>query len=121
MDWSIGDVIWSVIVLTFWVLVLSMFVRVFADIWRRDDVSGVAKALWILLIVVLPFVGILIYVIARPAMTEQDRRIAAEELERARRLEGYSAADEVAKLAKLRDEREITAEEYEELRSRAML
>jgi len=86
VDWSLGDVIWSVIAFTFWVLVLVMFVRVFADLWRRDDLSGAAKAAWIALIVVLPFVGVLIYVIARPTMTEQDRRAAAEELERARRL-----------------------------------
>lgn len=92
MDWSLGDVTWSVIAFTFWVLVLVMFVRVFADLWRRDDLSGAAKAAWLALIVVLPFAGILIYVIARPTMTEQDRRIAAEELERERRLEGYSAA-----------------------------
>lgn len=88
MEWSLGDVIWSVIVLTFWVLVLSMFVRVFADIWRRDDLSGLTKAAWVLLMVVLPFVGILIYVIARPTMTEQDRRIASQELGRRRRSEG---------------------------------
>ena len=121
MDGSLDDVIWAVIVFTFWVLVLTMFVRVFADMFRRDDLSGVAKAGWVVLIVLLPFLGILGYVIARPAMTEQDRRIAAEELDRRRRLEGYSAADEVAKLAKLRDDREITAEEYAELKSRAML
>ncbi|HSD49571.1 MAG TPA: PLDc N-terminal domain-containing protein [Actinomycetota bacterium] len=80
MDWTFGDVIWALVVLTFWVLVLTMFVRVFADILRREDLTGVAKAAWVLLLVVLPFVGILIYVIARPTMTEQDRRIAAEEL-----------------------------------------
>lgn len=85
MDLTLGDAIWSAIVLTFWVLVLSMFVRVFADIWRRDDLTGVTKAAWVLLLIVLPFVGILIYVIARPTMTERDRRIAAQELERERR------------------------------------
>ncbi|HET9723802.1 MAG TPA: PLDc N-terminal domain-containing protein [Actinomycetota bacterium] len=80
MDWTFGEVIWAVVVLTFWVLVLTMFVRVFADILRREDLTGMAKAAWVLLLVVLPFVGILIYVITRPTMTEQDRRIAAEEL-----------------------------------------
>lgn len=88
MDWTFGDLIWFVIALTFWVLVISMFVRVFADILRRDDVSGWGKSGWVLLIVVLPFLGILIYVIARPAMTEQDRRIASAELRRGTRSEG---------------------------------
>lgn len=80
MDGSFGDLIWALVALTFLVLVITMFVRVFADIVRRDDVSGWGKAGWTVLIVVLPLVGILIYVVARPTMTEQDRRIASEQL-----------------------------------------
>jgi predicted membrane channel-forming protein YqfA (hemolysin III family) len=118
---SLGDVLWSMVVFFFWFMLIWMFIMVFGDIFRREDVSGLAKAGWILLIVVLPLLGILIYVIARPRMTEQDRRVASEELARRRRLEGYSAADEVAKIAKLRDEGKISAEEYTELKSRAML
>ena len=55
--------------------------------------------------------------IARPKMTEQDRQMMMEAQEQQRRLQGYSAADEVAKLAKLRDEGKITAEEYETMKA----
>jgi predicted membrane channel-forming protein YqfA (hemolysin III family) len=109
------------IVFFFWIMAIWIFISIFADIFRRNDLSGWAKAGWILLLFVLPFLGALIYVIARPKMTEQDREIMMKAQEQQRRLEGYSAADEVAKLAKLRDAGEISAEEYEEMKRKAML
>ena len=74
-----------------------------------------------MLIFIVPFLGILIYLIARPKMTEQDKEMMAAMSERERRASGYSAADEVAKLAKLRDEGKITAEEYEQMKAQAMM
>ena len=120
MNWSFGDVVWSMIVFFFWFMFIWMFIGVFGDIFRRNDLTGVAKAGWILLIVILPFLGILIYMIARPKMTAQDREILVATQERQRRVEGFSSADEIAKLAKLRDEGKITAEEYERLKAKAM-
>jgi hypothetical protein len=105
----------------FWFMAIWVFIAVFGDIFRRDDLSGGAKAGWLLLIIILPLIGILIYLIARPKMTEQDRRMMSEMAERERRSAGYSAADEVAKLAKLRDEGSITAEEYESMKKKAMM
>jgi len=78
VDWSLGDFLLSMLTLFFWLAFLWMFIAVFGDLFRRDDLSGVAKALWILLIVVLPLLGVLVYVIVRPRMTEQDRLKAAE-------------------------------------------
>ena len=119
-EWSLGSVIWAMVVFFFWFMFIWMFIAIFADIFRRNDISGWVKAGWIILICLLPFLGILIYMIARPKMTEQDRQMMMEAQEQQRRLEGYSAADEVAKLAKLRDEGKITAEEYETMKQRAM-
>jgi hypothetical protein len=121
MDWSFGEVMWSMLVFFLWVIFIWMFVAVFADIFRRDDLSGWGKAGWVFLIFVLPFLGILIYMIARPKMTEQDRRMLAEAEEQQRRVRGYSAADEIQKLAKLRDEGQISAEDYERLKAQALL
>jgi len=119
-EWSLGSVIWAMVVFFFWFMFIWMFIAIFADIFRRNDIGGGAKAGWIILICILPFLGILIYMIARPKMTEQDRQMMMEAQEQQRRLQGYSAADEVAKLAKLRDEGKITAEEYESMKQRAM-
>ena len=120
-EWGFGSVLWTMIVFFFWVMFIWMFIAIFSDIFRRNDLSGWAKTGWILLIFVVPFLGILIYVIARPKMTEQDKQMLMQAQEAQRRIQGYSAADEVAKLAKLRDEGKITAEEYEEMKKRAMI
>jgi type VI protein secretion system component VasK len=120
-EWTFGSVLWAMIVFFFWFMLIWMFIGVFADIFRRTDLSGGAKAGWLLLIFVLPLFGILIYLIARPKMTAQDKEMMAEMQERERRVSGYSAADEVAKLAKLRDEGKITPEEYERMKQQAMM
>ena len=118
---DLGDVLWFMLAFFFWFMVIWIFIAVFGDIFRRDDLSGWAKAGWIVLIFLVPFLGALIYVIARPEVTDQDRRLARAALERDRRVSGYSAADEVAKLAGLRDAGQLTAEEYETLKRQAML
>ena len=120
-EWSFGNVLWTMLVFFFLFMAIWIFITVFADIFRRRDLSGWAKGGWILLIFIVPFLGALIYLIARPKMTEQDKedmeRMQAAEM----RVSGYSPADEVAKLSKLRDEGKITAEEYEEMKKRAMM
>ena len=120
-EWNLGSVFVAMIYFFFIFMLIWMFIAVFADIFRRNDIHGGAKAMWIILIFVIPLIGILIYMIARPKMTEQDKEMMAAAQEAQRRVEGYSAADEVAKLAKLRDEGKITAEEYEEQKKRAMM
>jgi type VI protein secretion system component VasK len=120
-DYGLGEVLWTMLAFFFWFMIIWIFIAVFGDIFRRNDLSGGAKAGWILLIIILPFIGLLIYMIARPKMTEQDKQMIAEVQERERRASGYSAADEVAKLAKLRDEGKITAEEFETMKKQAMM
>ena len=81
--------------------------------WRRRG--------WIFLLFVLPFIGALIYMIARPKMTEQDKERIEQMQEAQRRVSGYSAADEIEKLTKLRDSGAITAEEFEEMKRKALI
>jgi hypothetical protein len=102
-DWSFGDVLWAMIIFFFWFMAIWIFITVFADIFRRRDLSGGAKAGWIILIFIVPFLGAIIYLIARPKMTAQDQEDMARMQEAERRVSGYSPADEVAKLSKLRD------------------
>jgi hypothetical protein len=120
-EWSFGSVLWTMLVFFFWTMAIWIFISVFADIFRRNDLSGWAKAGWILLIFILPFFGTLIYVIARPKMTEQDREMIQRAQEAQRRVEGYSPADEIQKLAALRDSGKITNEEYEDMKRQAMM
>jgi hypothetical protein len=120
-DWSFGSVLWAMVVFFLWVAAIWLFIALFSDIFRRNDLSGGAKAGWILLLFVVPFLGALIYIVARPKMTEQDRQIIEQQQEIQRRITGYSPADEVEKLGKLRDSGDITVEEYEELKRKALI
>ena len=120
-EWGLGSVVWAMLVFFFWFMAIWIFITVFADIFRRNDISGWAKGGWILLIFIVLFLGALIYLIARPKMTEQDKQLMEQAQEAQRRIEGYSAADEIAKLTKLRDSGDITAEEYEDMKRKASL
>ena len=94
-EYDFGDLMWTMLAFFFWFMLIWMFIAVFADIFRRRDLSGGAKAGWILLIFILPLFGILIYVIARPRMTEQDRERAMSAAA-AQGASGYSSPDHFA-------------------------
>jgi hypothetical protein len=120
-EWSLGNVLWAMLVFFFWFMAIWIFISVCADIFRRRDISGWAKGGWVLLIFIVPFLGALIYLIARPRMTAQDKEDMERMQEAQRRVSGYSPAEEIAKLSKLRDENKITAEEYEDMKRKAMM
>jgi hypothetical protein len=119
MDWDFGDIFLTMIMFFFWFLFVWMFISVFSDIFRRHDLSGLAKAGWIFVICVLPFLGILLYMIVRPKMTEQDKAMLEEAEARHRRATGYSAADEIAKLSELHKSGTISDQEFERLKAKA--
>jgi hypothetical protein len=121
VTWTPGTFLWSTLVFFFWIVVIWMFIALFADILRRD-MSGWAKAGWIILIVLLPFIGILIYLIARPRTAGFPSPVAIDESrgDSAYGVPGHSAADEISSAARLRDEGTITAAEFERLKLRAL-
>ena len=118
---TFGEILWSMLIFFFWFMAIWIFITVFADIFRRNDIHGWAKAGWIFLIFILPFIGAMIYLIARPKMTEQDKEMMEKAQEAQNRMSGYSAADEISKLSALRDQGKISAEEYEDLKKKAMM
>src|SRR5580765_3398300 len=118
---TLGDILWGMLVFFFWFMAIWIFITIFADIFRRNDLSGWAKAGWILLIFIVPFLGALIYIIARPKMTAQDKEMMEQAQEAQRRVSGHSPADEIAKLAELRDKGEISADEYNDLKRKATM
>ena len=69
-DYGFGSFLWTMFAFFFWFMLIWMFIAVFADIIRRKDLSGGAKAGWIVLIFIVPLFGILIYVIARPSIVD---------------------------------------------------
>ena len=117
---TFADAFWSMIVFFFWVMLIWMFIAVFADIFRRNDIHGGVKAVWILVIFIIPLFGILIYLVMRPKMTEQDKELIQEQQAAQRRASGYSVADELTKLAELKAAGTITDAEYDKLKAQAM-
>jgi putative oligomerization/nucleic acid binding protein len=125
MDWSVWDVIWTSFVFFCWIAVLVIFFQVVIDIFRSHDLSGWAKAGWLILIVILPLIGLLIYIGVRgPRMAE---RAAQEQLDRAdqiRRAQGTAApgtpADEIAKAKEMLDQGVIDDAEFQQLKQRAL-
>ena len=121
MDWTVWDVMWTIFVFFFWIMYIWLFVTIFADIFRRDDIGGWSKAGWIILLIFIPLIGALIYMIVRPKMTEQDRRMMEEAEAQQKRMAGYSAAEEIAKAQQLKDSGAISEEEFQELKRKAMV
>jgi hypothetical protein len=120
MEWTFGALLWWMLALFFWFAVVWMFIAVFADILRRE-MSGWAKAGWIVLIVLLPFLGILLYMIARPAVVvERDSRVVAHNQAADSEFRRTDAADEIVKAAQLHEEGKITDEEFAYLKQQVL-
>ena len=118
---SFGEFLGGMVIFFFWVMYIWMFIAIFGDIFRRDDISGWLKAGWIFLIFWLPFIGIFLYLIARPKMTAQDQAMIEAAAASQPPAMGYSAAGEIEKAKKLLDSGAVTAEEFEAMKKKAML
>ena len=119
--WGTGSVIWTMCIFFFWMIYIWIFITVFADIFRRNDIGGGAKAGWIIFLIFIPLVGLLVYMIARPKMTEQDKQMMEQAQAQQKRMAGYSAAEEIAKAQALKDSGAITEAEFQELKRKAMI
>ena len=100
--------------LWFWLLI-----TVAGDLFRRRDVSGFGKVLWVILLIVLPYIGIFAYLLTQGGgMAERSAEQARHAREELRATLGFSVADEIAKLDRLKASNSISAEEYARLRGR---
>jgi predicted membrane channel-forming protein YqfA (hemolysin III family) len=111
---NLWQIVLIVLLFALWVWAL---VAVFIDVFRRSDLSGAARIAWVALVFVLPVVGVLIYMIARPRLTERERRSVDSYVD-AVHPDSESTAEQIADLARLRAEGRITDEEFEERRRR---
>ena len=117
---SFWDVVWSMVIFFFWFMFIWIWITCIGDIFRRNDMSGGSKAIWVVAIIFLPLLGCLIYMIARPKVTAQDVQMLAQGEAAMKAAGGVSTADELAKLAQLRDTGTITISEYEALKAKLL-
>jgi len=110
---------WTIFEIFLWVIWIWILIYVFIDIFRSHDLSGWAKALWFLFVLLIPLIGVLVYLIARGGkMQEHAAQEAQQQDEAARQYIQQAAgsgnsADQLAKLADLRDRGVITAQEFD--------
>ena len=114
------DIVWSMVVFFFWFMAIWIFIAVFADIFRRQDLSGGAKAIWIVVLFVLPFFGALIYLVMRPKVTAQDVQMAAQAEAAQKAVANVSTADELAKLEQLKAAGTINDAEFQSLKAKLL-
>src|SRR6476659_8450123 len=111
--------IWTVEVF-FFVLAIWIFIAVFSDIFRRTDIHGPAKAAWILAIVILPIIGCLIYVIARPRITQGDLHLLTQADAANAAVAKMSKVDELTKLQQLKDAGTISQADFDSLKAQTL-
>ena len=118
------DLFWSMLWFFLFFAWIWLLITIFADIFRSDDLSGWGKAFWTIFVVILPWLGVLIYLIARGGSMQERAMAQAVAQEKAQREyiqqvsassgggSSASSADELEKLAKLQSQGVITAEEF---------
>ncbi|MFD5946017.1 SHOCT domain-containing protein [Streptomyces collinus] len=119
-DYPLLSVFWSMLLFFLWIMWFVLLFRVVVDIFRDDDMSGWAKAGWLVLTVLLPFLGVFVYVIARGK--NMGRREIAQARAQQEEFNTYiretaaggrtSSVDELAKLSEIRSRGDITDEEF---------
>jgi hypothetical protein len=122
--------LWDVLVSTFWFMLLFawiwLLIGILGDIFRDHDLSGWGKALWSLFLIVIPWLGALVYLIVRGrSMTERAQAHAEREDQALRRYVQHAAstpsmADELAKLADLHDRGTLSQQEYDQAKAKVL-
>jgi hypothetical protein len=125
-DYPFLDLFWTMLIFFLWILWIWLLFTIFGDIFRRHDISGWAKTAWIVFVIVLPFLGVFIYLITQNVgMTERNlerTRAQREQLDDYVRQTAGSggAAAEIDKAKQLLDSGAITQAEFEALKQKAL-
>ena len=124
-EWGTGQVLWSMFWFFMFVIWIWLLILVFADIFRSRDLSGVAKALWVIFVILVPYLGVFVYLLARGhKIGEHAAQDAASQDAAARQYvqeaAATSQADQLAKLADLKANGSITDAEYQAAKAKAL-
>jgi hypothetical protein len=125
-DYPLLGIFWTMLEIFFFIIWIWLLIIVFSDIFRSRDMGGGAKALWVIFVIVVPLLGVLIYLIVRGGKMHERALQDAQAQEQAFReyVQETSAAsnpaDEVAKLADLRASGAITEEEFQAAKAKAL-
>jgi hypothetical protein len=125
-DYPFLDVLWTLLIFFAWVIWFWLLITIFADIFRRHDIGGGKKALWVIFVIIVPFVGVLIYLIAeskgmadRQAQLQQQARTQTDEYIKTV-AESADPAGQIAQAKQLLDSGAINQQEFDALKQKAL-
>ena len=126
-DYPFLNILWSMIIFFAWVIWIWIMIIILSDVFRRKDISGWGKAAWIVFLIVLPFVGVLVYLIAQhDGMTKRSEEAAMAQKSQfddyVRNVggSGGGSAAEIEKAKQLLDSGAITQDEFAALKAKAL-
>ena len=125
-DYPFLDVLWTMLIFFAWIIWFWLLITVFADVFRRHDTSGFAKVLWIIFVIVLPFLGVFIYLIVNhDGMTQRSMKEAqtqrAQMDDYVRSVAGSGgAAAEIERAKALLDSGAISQSEFDAIKAKAL-
>jgi hypothetical protein len=126
-DYSFGQAMWTMLVFFFWIIWIWLLIVVFMDIFRRHDIGGWGKAGWVIFVILLPYLGVFVYLIVEGRhMGERNLKQAQQQQAQmdsyVRSVAGSSAnpADQIAKAKELLDNGTISQEEFDKLKAAAL-
>ena len=126
-DFGSGQVFWSMLWFFLFFIWIWLLIVVFSDIFRSHDLGGFAKAMWVLFVIVLPYLGVFVYLIARGHKMSQHAAEAAQAQDAAARAyiqsaagSGPSPSEELARLADLKAQGVIDDAEYAQLKAKVL-
>jgi Phospholipase_D-nuclease N-terminal len=127
-EFGTGQVFWSMLWFFLFFIWIYVLIVIFSDIFRSDDLSGWGKALWVIFVVILPWLGVLVYLIARGKKMQEHAIHQAQQIDTAQRQYiqnvtgsgGGSAADEISSLAELKTKGVITEAEFQAGKAKAL-
>jgi hypothetical protein len=125
-DYPFLDVLWTMLIFFAWVIWFWLLITVFADLFRRHDIGGGMKTLWIIFVILLPFLGVFIYLISQGrSMAERNvkqmQTAQAQQADYIKSVAGSGgAADEIEKAKSLLDSGAITQAEFDAIKAKAL-
>ena len=124
-SYPFADVMWTMLVFFLWILWFWLLFTVFADVFRRHDISGWGKAAWIIFVIILPFLGVFIYLIVESKGMAQRNIDRANEAKSqfdsyVRQTAGGGGASEIAQAKQLLDSGAITQSEFDSIKAKAL-
>ena len=119
------DVLWSMVIFFMFFIWIMILFKVFGDLFRRRDIGGGMKTVWIIFVILLPFLGVFIYLIAegnKMAARDMDQMQAMKEQqdEYIKSVAGSSAADQISRAKQLLDSGAITQAEFDTMKQKAL-